>query len=448
VDFPFWPAELQGGFIKARYKPTNRIEIHEWKEGGFGYDEKYVGDLIFSRDLCFIPVDLRFGPRGDLYVCDWYNPVKGHAQYSLRDERRLRTSGRIWRIVPKGATLPKAPTIAGAPIPALLDLLKRREYVLRYLARAELRERSPSEVKAALDAWVAQLDPADPRHRHRQVEAVWTYRNIGSANPPLLAGLLECSDSHARAAATHQLRYWHSHFADADAKLRARANDPNGIVRLEAAIAASYIGSRAAFDALLETLKHPHQGHLSYAIRTSLGSHTLKPYWSGDASLLASNPPLAALLASFAVQERIATDRKRTPADVRFDRQRNVKAVRITTVRERMLYDVTRIEVEAGQPVRLEFINPDATAHNLVLVQPGAADEVGLAATEMAKDPAAVKEGQFIPKSDKIIAHTSMVAPNSGETLRFHAPKNAGEYPYICTFPGHWVIMKGTLVVK
>ncbi|MCH9022515.1 MAG: azurin [Planctomycetes bacterium] len=90
VDFSTFPDELQGGYIKARYKPTNRIEIHQWIENEFGYDEKYVGDLIFSSNLSFIPVDIRFGPRGALYVCDWYNPVKGHAQYSLRDDRRDR----------------------------------------------------------------------------------------------------------------------------------------------------------------------------------------------------------------------------------------------------------------------------------------------------------------------------------------------------------------------
>ena len=78
----------------------------------FGYDEEYVGDLLFSTNLSFIPVDLQFGPRGDLYVCDWYNPVKGHMQYSLRDERRDRHSGRIWRITAKGKPLQEPPKIA------------------------------------------------------------------------------------------------------------------------------------------------------------------------------------------------------------------------------------------------------------------------------------------------------------------------------------------------
>ena len=40
---------MQGDFIKVRYKLTNRVEIHHWKEGEFGYEEEYVSDLIFSK---------------------------------------------------------------------------------------------------------------------------------------------------------------------------------------------------------------------------------------------------------------------------------------------------------------------------------------------------------------------------------------------------------------
>ena len=110
VDFASWPKEMQGGYVKVRYKPTNRVEFHKWKKTEFGYDEEYVGDIIFSTNLSFIPVDLRYGPRGAMYVCDWYNPIKGHAQYSLRDERRDRKSGRIWRILPKGPSSTRRPS--------------------------------------------------------------------------------------------------------------------------------------------------------------------------------------------------------------------------------------------------------------------------------------------------------------------------------------------------
>ena len=95
-------------------------------ENAFGFNEQYVSDLIFSTNLSFIPVDLHFGPRGDLFIVYWYNPVKGHAQYSLRDSRRDRGSGRIWRVTAKAGKTSQMPEIAGASDDALAALLVHR----------------------------------------------------------------------------------------------------------------------------------------------------------------------------------------------------------------------------------------------------------------------------------------------------------------------------------
>ncbi len=50
----------------------------------------------------------------------------------------------------------------------------------------------------------------------------------------------------------------------------------------------------------------------------------------------------------------------------------------ISIIKERLLYSLNRFEVKPGQPVRLELINPDATPHNLVIVEPRALEEVGM----------------------------------------------------------------------
>ncbi len=446
IDFLTFPFRLLGYFIKVRYKPTTRVEIHKWKELTFGYDEEYVGDLIFSTNLSFIPVDVRFGPRGALYICDWYNPIKGHMQYSLRDDRRDRHSGRIWRVTAKGRKVQDPPKIADASVSELVELLKRREYRVRYWAKRELGEREAAEVKKALDNFVAKLDPKDDRFRHHQMEAIWTYRWIRATNTKLLREILRCENRHARAAATHQLRYWHKHMPDAIQLLRKAANDPNAIVRMQAAIAASYIGSREAFDAMLDVFNHPRGGHLDYAIRTALGSHTLRPYWeSGNLQ-----GKITKLLKS---SKTINQFKEPTPSasQAQFDSQKDLKLVKISCIPERMLFTVKQFSAKPGQPVKLVFTNPDATDHNLVIVKPGALAEVGMAANDMAKDPRNATS-DFIPLEKKhlILHHSPMIGPTRSaqvHVLRFRAPKETGIYPYVCTFPGHWVVMKGKMVV-
>ena len=131
-----------------------------------------------------------------------------------------------------------------------------------------------------------------------------------------------------------------------------------------------------------------------------------------------------------------------------FDQQKGLKIVRISAVKERMLYDLKQFEVRAGQPVKLEFVNPDAISHNLVIIRPGTEESVGLEVNRMIADPKQIEIGQYIPETDAILFHTEMVPPNSSETLRFIAPKEPGNYPYICTFPGHFAMMRGVLKIK
>lgn len=466
VDFDSFPSELKGHFIKVRYKPTNRVEIHQWVEEEFGFQEKYVGDLLFSSNLSFIPVDLQWGPRGALYVCDWYNPVKGHAQYSLRDERRDRHSGRIWRITAKDKPLLPMPKIADAPIDDLLDLLKRPEHSIRMLAKRELRNRDPLEVRRSLDKWVGMLASDEPRYEHHLIEAVWVYRWTGLAKFPthlseslepldsadsvstaitLIRQLLESEDHHARAAATQQLRYWAPMMDDATRRLNQMANDANGIVRMEAVIAASYIGTQAAFEAVKDVFNHPKEGHLQYAITCAMGSRTLRPFWENDPS-----SGIEKMLRQ-AAKANVIKEPTPSAVEAQFDRQKDLKQVSISCIPERMLFSVKEFTAKPGQPVKIVFTNPDATDHNLVVVKPGALADVGMAANEMAKDPRNAKS-DFIPreKRDLILHASKMIGPTRASlvhVLRFHAPEEPGIYPYVCTFPGHWVVMNGVMVV-
>jgi len=450
IDFDSWPEEMQGGFVKARYKPTNRIEIHKWVEKDDHFAEEYVSDLIFSENLSFIPVDLRYGPRGSMYICDWYNPVKGHAQYSLRDPRRDRKSGRIWRVTPKEAKLQDPPQFAGASIEALLENLKCPEYRYRYWTKRELRDsHEAAQVEKALDQWVTNLDKADENFLHQQIEAIWVYRSLGAPRPELLTSLLKSENHLARAAATRQLRYWHGDLGtEAIPLLAAAANDENGIVRMEAANAASYIGTKESLEAILGVLDHPMGSHLKYAVQCTLGSAALAQYWKGNETFLAANPKLSAFSSSWVKNAKITDGiTTRTASQADFDSQKDLAEVEVSCIPERLMFTETQFTVKAGQAVKLTFTNPDATQHNLVIVEPGALEEVGIAGNEMAKDPSGLSKG-FIPQSKKILHHTQLIGPDKGEVLRFNAPKKRGVYPYLCTFPGHWIVMKGEMVVE
>lgn len=114
-------------------------------------------------------------------------------------------------------------------------------------------------------------------------------------------------------------------------------------------------------------------------------------------------------------------------------------------------YDKTDLTVKAGQKVKLTFNNTGSIApqpHNFLLIKPGKDQAVGAQANAMLTDPQAMAKN-YIPEASKddIIAHTKLVQPNGTDTIEFTAPAEAGDYPYICTFPGHWLLMKGVMHV-
>ena len=53
----------------------------------------------------------------------------------------------------------------------------------------------------------------------------------------------------------------------------------------------------------------------------------------------------------------------------------------------------------------------------------------------------------YVPALQDVLFHTRLLEPTKSETIYFTAPDQPGEYPYICTFPGHYLAMRGVLVV-
>ena len=123
------------------------------------------------------------------------------------------------------------------------------------------------------------------------------------------------------------------------------------------------------------------------------------------------------------------------------------QALRVQAVPNQMQFAPRLLRVKAGAKVRLIFDNPDLMMHNFVLLARGAEEEIGALADKLAADPNGMAKG-YVPASPKVLHATPLVAPKTKAELTFDAPKEPGEYPYLCTFPGHWRVMRGVLIVE
>lgn len=112
-----------------------------------------------------------------------------------------------------------------------------------------------------------------------------------------------------------------------------------------------------------------------------------------------------------------------------------------------MQYNLDKIEVKAGQTVRVTLKNVgsmpvEQMGHNWTLLKSGVEPATYGGAAMQHKD-----EGYQVPGTDDVIVNTSMLGPGQEETVEFTAP-STGIYKYICTFPGHYGVMKGTFLVR
>jgi azurin len=122
--------------------------------------------------------------------------------------------------------------------------------------------------------------------------------------------------------------------------------------------------------------------------------------------------------------------------------------INIRVVENIMKYDKKLITVKAGQKVIINFSNPDNMQHNLVITQKGMLEKVGAAADAMLQDPKAAAKN-YVPRIPEVLHYTRLLNVDEEVTLQFTAPSQPGDYPFVCTFPGHWRIMNGILrVVK
>lgn len=122
------------------------------------------------------------------------------------------------------------------------------------------------------------------------------------------------------------------------------------------------------------------------------------------------------------------------------------KVIVLNVVKDVMKYDKELITAKAGTTIQIVLNNPDFMQHNLLVLKPGSLEKVGAEADKMVTDPNGAKM-HYVPKMPEVIASTPMINPGGKYTLTVKIPNVPGDYPFVCTFPGHWRIMKGILRV-
>lgn len=118
------------------------------------------------------------------------------------------------------------------------------------------------------------------------------------------------------------------------------------------------------------------------------------------------------------------------------------------TGNDQMKFSITAMEAKAGEELKVVFTNigtlpKEAMGHNWVLLKAGT-DPMAFAAASMT-----ARDSNYIGPAvkDQVIASTPILGPKQKAEVTFKAPA-PGQYPFLCSFPGHVALMKGVLTVK
>lgn len=149
--------------------------------------------------------------------------------------------------------------------------------------------------------------------------------------------------------------------------------------------------------------------------------------------------------------EKVAEDLPVSAAMKAFKEEEPLAEVKIEGT-DQMTYSIDEFSVKPGQMVRLTLehvgnLPADAMGHNVVIIEQG---EDYMEFTADASEAGGTLDNDYLPASvrDRVIAFTKMIGGGETATVEFKAPEKPGEYPFLCTFPGHASQMNGIMEVE
>ncbi|MEO8350239.1 MAG: PVC-type heme-binding CxxCH protein [Chthoniobacteraceae bacterium] len=282
VGTAHFPDDWQGTLIAGGYI-NNAVWAMRIEDDGAGIRLVDRKPLLTSTHASFRPVDVKFGPDGALYICDWYNPIIGHYQASFRHPDRDKVHGRIWRVTAQGRPLVQPPPIAGADVAQLLTNLRSPERYVRYASKVELAGRPADEVVPALRAWWPRIEAggaSDAAIEHALFEALGVFAWVETPEPALLQRAVKSRQAGLRAFAAELLARWADRLPptfDPLEVLAELAHDPEPRVRMAAVVAAGNIPRGESIVVVLSAADQPRDPTIDLALTSA--AKALRPHW-------------------------------------------------------------------------------------------------------------------------------------------------------------------------
>lgn len=272
VGTTHFPDGWQGLLILGGYI-NNAVWALRIKDDGAGFMLEDAPPLITSKSRKFRPVDVKFGPDGALYVCDWYNPIIGHYQASFRHPDRDKVHGRIWRVTAKARPLTPIPNFPEkSPLEIAGELASPDRWTRRF-AKRMLADMSAATATNAMLSWLN----VGGRTERDLMEGLGVYQSHEVVVPELLERLCHATNAGARAYAAGVVGLWADRLANPLALLAPLVQDENPRVRLQAVIACARVPRPEALQTLLEAGRFPMDRFLAYSVNQAV--FALKPDW-------------------------------------------------------------------------------------------------------------------------------------------------------------------------
>lgn len=212
VEGETFPDDWQHSIITCDFR-ANRVTRFSLKEDGAGYQTVQEADLLRTSTATFRPIDVKQGPDGALYIADWSNPIINHGEVDFRDPRRDRWHGRIWRVAFRDQKPKPIHDFRKLSQERLSELLIGNDRYARDRARRVLLSRRKKTLEQ-LPKWLARQSDD-----FAQLQGLWLYQGLRTANTSLLSQLLQNPSAEVRSAAVRVLADWADPETDVDAPM-------------------------------------------------------------------------------------------------------------------------------------------------------------------------------------------------------------------------------------